>query len=97
MILASRGYNASTATSRDVDAKLAAGTFDLVILSVMLGEEEKQRVRGILPSGTKVLSLTALVHPDELFDMITSAVGGRIAAPPSTPLQRSRNRANLFE
>jgi DNA-binding response OmpR family regulator len=77
MILASRGYDASTATSLNVDTKLAAGTFDLVILSAMLSDEEKSRVESILPPETKVISLTTLVHPDDLFELVTRAIGFR--------------------
>jgi DNA-binding response OmpR family regulator len=77
MLLEFRRYDASTATPFDVDKKLAAGTFDLVILSVTLGELEKQRIERALPPETKVLSLTYLVQPDELLEMVTRAIGFR--------------------
>jgi hypothetical protein len=74
MLLESRGYNASVATSLDFDATLAAGTFDLVILSAMLSEGEKTQVTGILPPETKTLSLTYLVQPAGLFEMVTRPI-----------------------
>jgi DNA-binding response OmpR family regulator len=77
MLLGFRGYDASTATPFDVDAKLAGDEFDLVIVSAMLGEEEKQRIQRILPPETKMLPLTRLLEPDELLDMVTRAVGVR--------------------
>jgi DNA-binding response OmpR family regulator len=75
MLLASRGYNATTATPLDAEETLAATRFDLVILSAMLSEDQKRRVRGILPPETKILSLTYLVQPDDLFEMVRNSAG----------------------
>jgi DNA-binding response OmpR family regulator len=88
MLLASRGYNTSSATPLDVDAKIAEAEFDLVILSVSLGGEEKSRVVSILPPGTRVLPLNYLVQPDELFEMITRAIG------PGEPVTGESSPAN---
>jgi DNA-binding response OmpR family regulator len=44
-LLASCGYDPMTATPENVDEKLQAGGFDLVILSVMLSEEAQGRIR----------------------------------------------------
>jgi DNA-binding response OmpR family regulator len=74
-LLTSRGYDCTTATPHDIDEALATGRFDLVILSVMLGDEQKNRIQAKLPSGTKVLSLQYLVWPDELFQEVGSALG----------------------
>jgi DNA-binding response OmpR family regulator len=76
-LLASRGYDCTTATPIDIEETLATRRYDLVILSVMLGEEQMKRIRGILPPGTKVLSLRYLVQPDVLFEMVESALGPR--------------------
>ncbi len=48
-----------------------------MILSVMLVEEQKNRIQEKLPSGTKVLSLYHLAEPEELFHMMASALGLR--------------------
>jgi DNA-binding response OmpR family regulator len=77
MLLASRGYDVSTATPSNVDDKLSGRTFDLVILSVMLGEQEQNRIIDRLPPETKSLPLRHFVRPEELFDMVAMAVGPR--------------------
>jgi hypothetical protein len=69
-LLASRGYDPVTATPEDVDEKLHAGSFDLVILSVMLSEEEQGRIQNKLPPGTRLLTLQTLVWPGELLRMV---------------------------
>ena len=78
-LLASCGYDCVAATPERIDEALAGGNYDLTILSVMLGEEQKERIRAKLPAGTKVLSLEYLVQPDELFDMVASIFSPREA------------------
>jgi hypothetical protein len=70
LLLASWGFEPTSAYPHDVNGKLAADRFDLVILSVMLGPQEKARILGLLPAGTKVLSLEKLVMPAELKKLI---------------------------
>ena len=74
-LLSARGYDCTVATPIDVNEMLASGAYDLVILSVMLGEEQKKRIQAKLPPGAKVLSLQYLVQPDELFQQVESALG----------------------
>jgi hypothetical protein len=70
LLLASWGFEPTSAYPHDVDEKLATGRFDLVILSVMLGTQEKDRILGLLPAETKALSLEKLVMPAELKKLI---------------------------
>jgi DNA-binding response OmpR family regulator len=73
-VLNARGYASQSATPIDVDERLRASEFDLVILSVMLSDREKQRIKANLPSGSRVLDLDTLVFPAELFGLIRRAV-----------------------
>jgi DNA-binding response OmpR family regulator len=73
-VLMSQGYDCVTATARNVDEKLNAGRFDLVILSVMLEEKEKRRILATLPADTRPLALESLVLPDQLLDMVAKAL-----------------------
>jgi DNA-binding response OmpR family regulator len=73
-LLDSHGYESFIATPGDVDEKIQSGRFDLVILSAMLSEEEKRRIQGEIPDGTKVLVLESLVLPKELLGMVASAL-----------------------
>jgi hypothetical protein len=79
-LLASRGHESLITTPEDVDEKLRSGTFDLVILSVMLSPEDKRLIRPKLPAGTRVLVLETLVLPNELLRMVAEAL-----APPNSP------------
>ena len=45
VLLTSWGYESLIATPEDVDEKLQSGRFDLVILSLMLGQEVKRRFK----------------------------------------------------
>jgi DNA-binding response OmpR family regulator len=74
-LLASGGYDSVIATSEDVDEKLRSGTFDLVILSVMLSEEEKRLVQAKLHAGTRLLVLETFVWPNDLLRMVADALG----------------------
>jgi DNA-binding response OmpR family regulator len=74
-LLSFRGYDCTTAMSLEVDQVLTTGGFDLVILSVALGNEEQRRVQAKLPAETKALLLQHFVTPDELFAMVGTAVG----------------------
>jgi hypothetical protein len=82
-LLASRGYDPLIATPEDVDEKLQAGKFDLVILSVMLTEEDKSRIQNKLPVGTRLLVLTTLVWPDQLLRMVGEAFESDSRAAPN--------------
>jgi CheY-like chemotaxis protein len=73
-LLSSRGYDTHVATPHEVEEKSYPGRFDLVILSVMLSQEEKHRVRSKLPAETKVVALTSLVMPDELLRIVAEAL-----------------------
>jgi DNA-binding response OmpR family regulator len=70
LILETWGFEAISACPHDVNEKLEGGRFDLVILSVMLSPEEKERVKALLPADTRVLSLDKLVMPAELKKLI---------------------------
>jgi DNA-binding response OmpR family regulator len=72
-LLASNGYDSMVATPEDVDEKLEAGSFELVILSVLLSREEKRRIQAKLPAGTRPLVLEKLVWPDELLRLVGQA------------------------
>jgi len=75
VLLTSWGYDSLIATPRDVDEKLRSGRFDLVILSLMLGQEEKRQIQAKLPDGTRPLVLGTLVWPDELRRTVAEALG----------------------
>jgi DNA-binding response OmpR family regulator len=79
-VLASQGYDCVTATARDVDEKVNAGTFDLVILSVMIDGAEKRRILATLPAGTRPLVLESIVLPDQLLGMVAEAHSDRHAS-----------------
>jgi DNA-binding response OmpR family regulator len=74
-VLASQGYDSAIATPEDVDEKLRSGTFDLVILSVMLSEEETRRIQASLPAGTRPLVLDKFVWPKDLLHLVAEALG----------------------
>ena len=50
VLLYSWGYDSLIATPEDVDEKLQSGRFDLVLLSLMLGQEEKCQIQAKLPA-----------------------------------------------
>jgi hypothetical protein len=58
---------------KDVDEKLQAAGFDLVILSVMLTANEKLRIRARLPVGMRVLELRTFVLPEQFLGMVAEA------------------------
>jgi hypothetical protein len=74
-LLASHGYDSLIAMPKDVDQKLHAVRFVLVILSATLSQEEKRQIQAKLPSGTRPLVLETLVWPDELLRMIAESLG----------------------
>jgi DNA-binding response OmpR family regulator len=73
-LLSASGYDSATARPPDVDEKLLSGSFDLVILSVMLSEEEKHHIQSQIPAGTRVLVLRTLVWPKELLTLVADAL-----------------------
>jgi DNA-binding response OmpR family regulator len=73
-LLVSQGYDCLIATPADFEEKLSAGRFDLVILSVMLSEEDKGHIRSKMPAGTKLVTLTTLVMPEQLIRVVTEAL-----------------------
>jgi hypothetical protein len=73
-LLVSGGYDSVIATPEDLDEKLLSGRFDLVILSMLLGEKEKRDIEAKLPIGTRSLVLKTLVRPDELLRMVAEAL-----------------------
>jgi DNA-binding response OmpR family regulator len=75
VLLNSWGYDSLIATPEDVDEKLQSGRFNLVILSLMLGQEEKRRIQAELPADTRPLVLKTLVWPDELRRKVAEALG----------------------
>jgi DNA-binding response OmpR family regulator len=74
-LLASRGYDSVIATPEEVDEKLHSGTFDLVILSVMLSQQDKRLIQAKLPASTRLLVLETLVWPNELLRLVAEALG----------------------
>ena len=74
-LLSFPGYDCSTAMPLDVDQVLTTATFDLVIFSVALGNEEQRRIQAKLPAETKALLLQHFVTPDELFYMVENEIG----------------------
>ena len=75
VLLTSWGYDSLIATPEDVDEKLQSGRFDLVILSLMLGQEVKRQIQAKLPAGTRPLLLKTVVWPDELRRTVAEALG----------------------
>jgi DNA-binding response OmpR family regulator len=75
VLLNSWGYASLIATPEDVDEKLQSGRFDLVVLSLMLGQEVKRQVQDKLPAGTRPLLLGTLVWPVELRRTVAEALG----------------------
>ncbi len=68
------GYDSATATPEDCEEMLRFGTFDLVILSVMLSEQQKREITAKLPARTRALVLETMVRPDELLSMVAEAL-----------------------
>lgn len=64
------------ATPEDLDEKLHSTKFDLVILSAMLGQEDRGQILADLPVGARPLVLETLVWPSELLRMVTEALEG---------------------
>ena len=75
VLLTSWGYDSLIATPEDVDEKLQSGRFDLVILSLMLGQEVKHQIQAKLPAGTRPLLLKTVVWPEELRRTVEEALG----------------------
>jgi DNA-binding response OmpR family regulator len=75
VLLTSWGYDSLIATPEDVDEKLQSGKFDLVILSLMLGQEVKRQIQDKLPAGTRPLLLKTVVWPEELRRTVAEALG----------------------
>ena len=75
VLLTSWGYDSLIATPEDVDEILQSGRFDLVILSLMLGQEVKRQVQNKLPACTRPLVLGTLVWPVELRRTVAEALG----------------------
>jgi hypothetical protein len=73
-VLAACGYDSVIATPDDVDDKLHASPFDLIILSVMLSSEERLLIQSKLPAGTRVLQLEIMVWPEELLRLVAEAL-----------------------
>ena len=74
VLLTSWGYDSLIATPEDVDEKLQSGRFDLVILSLMLGQEVKRQIQAKLPAGTRPLLLKTVVWPEELRRTVAEAL-----------------------
>jgi DNA-binding response OmpR family regulator len=75
VLLTSWGYDSLIATPEDVDEKLRSGRYDLVILSLLLGREEKRQIQAKLRACTCPLVLGILVWPDELRRKVAEALG----------------------
>jgi DNA-binding response OmpR family regulator len=74
VLLTSWGYDPRLPRSRTVDEKLRSGRFDLLILSLMLGQEVKRQIQDKLPAGTHPLLLTTVVWPEELRRTVAEAL-----------------------
>jgi len=74
-LLASRGYDSVIATPEDFEEALRSGSFDLVILSATLTQEERYHIQARLPANTRCLVLEALVWPGELAGIVAEALG----------------------
>jgi hypothetical protein len=84
VLLKSWGYDSLIATPEDVDEKLQSGRFDLVILSLMLGLEEKCQIQAKLPAGTRTVVLRTSAWPEELRHTVADALSGNPA--PAKPI-----------
>jgi DNA-binding response OmpR family regulator len=73
-LLVSRGYDSLIATPDDVHEKLQSGSFDLVIFSAMLSQEDRRHIQATLPAGSRPLVLDTLVWPDELLRLVAEAL-----------------------
>jgi hypothetical protein len=69
-VLMSCGYRAVFAAPSDFKARLQENHFELVILSLLLSDSEKSRVRAAVPPDTRILSLDCLVLPGELAALV---------------------------
>ncbi len=74
LLLISRGYDAETAGPGAAHQKLVAGGFDLLVLSAMVGEEDRTHILTVVPQGTRTLVLKTLVKPDDLLEMVERAL-----------------------
>jgi DNA-binding response OmpR family regulator len=73
-LLESHGFDSVIAMPSDVDEKLRSGTFNLVILSVKLSQEDKLVIQAKLPAATRVLALETMVWPQELLSLVAEAL-----------------------
>jgi CheY-like chemotaxis protein len=73
-LLDSRGYESWIATPADVDEKMSSGRFDVVILSFMLSELDKRRIKAKIPAETKLVALTGLIMPDDLLRTVAETL-----------------------
>ena len=73
-VLDACGYDSAIATPETFDEKLRFGSFDLVILSMMLSEQQKRDIQAKLPAGARPLVLETMVRPDELLSMVAEAL-----------------------
>jgi hypothetical protein len=74
-LLTSWGYDSLIATPEDVDEKLRSGRYDLLILSLLLGREDKRQIQAKVPACTCPLVLGKLIWPDELRRTVAEALG----------------------
>ena len=65
-VLTSCGYRAAFTSPAHFKARLREIHFDLVVLSLLLSDSEKNRIRTAIPPSTRVMALDCLVLPGEL-------------------------------
>ncbi|HTZ60940.1 MAG TPA: hypothetical protein VMB49_22680 [Acidobacteriaceae bacterium] len=70
-LLQKSGYAAQFAMPAEIDE---GEQFDLVILSLMLSNQQKEIAEAKIPPGTRILALDALVLPEELLRMVSGAL-----------------------
>jgi hypothetical protein len=65
-VLAHGGYDAQAVMFADAERLLREGSFDLIILSAILNEEERHKISAQVGDPTRVLILKKLIFASEL-------------------------------
>jgi hypothetical protein len=65
-VLSHAGYDAQAVMYGDAENLLRTQEFDLILLSAILNDEEKDHISGIVQGGTPILPLKKLIFASEL-------------------------------
>ena len=70
LVLRSAGYDASSMDAAKAIEVLHTKTFDIVVISVSVSEEERTHLRQVVPERTRILQLGDFTPPQKLLEMI---------------------------